>query len=774
MRQKPRRFFLVILLITCLSLGSSLFGQTTHAYAAALPTAAHDNTIELAGLFSDQGPLFDNELEPTCSTPVTVAIRAYHNDLTAAHIVYYDTATASMLTLAMTIAAQDATGIYDIWQGTIPASCSIKYYRFELIDGTATAWYNAAGASTSEPDTDDFYVLPNFMVPVWARTSVMYEIMPDRFYNGDPGNDVTTGAYSYDGYSTIQESWGASPLVSSNGTQNNLVFFGGDLQGIDQKLSYLKNTLGINTLYLMPIFTAPSNHKYDTQDYFNVDPHLGGNSALRQLVNDMHSSSNGPAGYVVLDGVFDHTGIWNTWFEQAQASQSSPYYPYYDFQDWPSTYTDFLGYNTLPKLDYGNSGSAVRETMYGNASSVAQSWLLNDGIDGWRLDSAQYLDAGGNNGSDITNHQIWSEFRTAIKGVNPNALILGEYWGNAAAWANGVDPQWDSVTNYAGFTEPVSEWITGKDYNDNASSLTPSQFDAALLASRAAYPGSVQQIMANFLSSQDITRFGTRANGNTGEEAEAAIFQMTYEGLPTIYYGDEYGMQGGADPDDRRTFDWSQATTSNSLVALYQSLIHIRKTYSALTDGSFLTLLTDNANNVYAYGRMDQNNTLAVILNNNSNAETVTLPAYELSITDGSTLTDLLSGIGYQVDGGRVTLTLAGHSGAVLLKETAGTGGSATCSTPSGAVTAIPCPQAGQRVTIVYSSSLATGSTGLTLHWGYNNWNGITDTPMEEQNDGTWTTAITLPTGATTLNMAFENQNGIWDNNGGNNYNLNT
>src|SRR5579875_2907927 len=298
MRQKPRRFFLVILLITCLSLGSSLFGQTTHAYAAALPTAAHDNTIELAGLFSDQGPLFDNELEPTCS----------------------------MLTLAMTIAAQDATGIYDIWQGTIPASCSIKYYRFELIDGTATAWYNAAGASTGEPDTDDFYVLPNFMVPVWARTSVMYEIMPDRFYNGDPGNDVTTGAYSYDGYSTIQESWGASPLVSSNGAQNNLVFFGGDLQGIDQKLSYLKNTLGINTLYLMPIFTAPSNHKYDTQDYFNVDPHLGGNSALRQLVNDMHSSSKGPAGYVVLDGVFDHTGIWNTWFEQAQASQSSPYY----------------------------------------------------------------------------------------------------------------------------------------------------------------------------------------------------------------------------------------------------------------------------------------------------------------------------------------------------------------------------------------------------------------------------------------------------------------
>src|SRR4029077_416868 len=125
----------------------------------------------------------------------------------------------------------------------------------------------------------------------------MYEIMPDRFYNGDSSNDVTTGEYSYNGISTIQESWGASPLVG-NGNQNNLVFYGGDLEGIDQKLSYLKNTLGINTLYLMPIFTSPSNHKYDTQDYFNVDPHLGGNGALTQLLNDMHSSSNGAKGYV--------------------------------------------------------------------------------------------------------------------------------------------------------------------------------------------------------------------------------------------------------------------------------------------------------------------------------------------------------------------------------------------------------------------------------------------------------------------------------------------
>lgn len=321
----PLRLLSILFLLTTLCCITALALPQTPVRALTLPTASHDNVVEQAGLFSDQGPLFASPLEPTCSTPLTVAIRAYHRDLTAANIVYYDTATGSFFTRALSLASQDATGVYDIWQGSIPASCSTKYYRFELIDGSATAWYNAAGASTNEPGSNDFYVLPGFTVPAWARTGVMYQIMPDSFENGDPANDVTTGAYSYQGYATIQEPWGASPLVSNNGNQNNLVFYGGDLQGIDQKLSSLKQTLGINVLSLMPIFTAPSNHKYDTQDYFNVDPHLGGNAALNRLVSDMHSGANGSAGHLVLDGVFDHTGVWNTRFEQAQASQSSPY-----------------------------------------------------------------------------------------------------------------------------------------------------------------------------------------------------------------------------------------------------------------------------------------------------------------------------------------------------------------------------------------------------------------------------------------------------------------
>jgi alpha-glucosidase len=482
-------------------------------------------------------------------------------------------------------------------------------------------------------------------------------------------------------------------------------------------------------------------------------------------------------------------GVHDT-FEAAQASQSSQYYPYYDFTNWPSTYVDFLGYTSLPKLDYGSSGSAVRNSIYNSPSSVAQSWITNYGIDGWRLDAAQYADASGNSGSDTTNHQIWNEFRTAIKGLDPNAFIMGEYWGNSAAWTNGVNPQWDSAMDYNGFTDPVSEWITGKDYNGNAASLTTSAFDAALQASRAAYPTDTQQAMSNFLSSHDITRFGQRAGGSLSQEEEAAIFQMTYEGLPTIYYGDEYGMQGGADPDDRRTFDWTQATTSNALVALYQKLISIRKNDSALTDGSYIPVLTDSTNNVYAFGRMDANNTLGVVLNNNSSSETITFPAYELSIVDGTTLTDLLSGSTYTVSGGQITLTLAAHSGAILLKGASSTTtptptatstptptptatpvGGTTCTL--GSVSSSTCPLvAGASATIMYNGTLASSASSITMHWGYNSWTSTTDSTMTKQSNGTWTATITVPSGATVINTAYKNQSSTWDNNGSSNYNL--
>ncbi len=660
--KKVIRTLLILTLITTVYISvASLTQRITHA-------AANDNNVEWAGLFHDQGPLYDSAVEPTCSTPVNLTFRVFHQDITGANIKYYDTADQTSHWVPMSFARRDATGDFDLWQGTIPASCSIKYYHFQVNDGSATAWYNALGPSVNESTSDDFYVLPNFNTPGWAKNGVQYQIFPDRFFNGNTSNDVQTNQYTYLGSSTEHKNWGDTPF-GDGGVSNANVFFGGDLQGVDQKLGYIKG-LGANIVYLNPIFTSPSNHKYDTQDYYNVDPSFGGNAAFSQLVSDIHSSG----GHVVLDGVFNHTGTWDSWFNEnntypnvvgAYQSQSSPFSSYYDFQNWPNQYSTFLGFTSLPKLDYGSSGSAVRNAIYNTQNSVAQYWIRQYGVDGWRLDAAQYADAGGGNGSDATNHQIWQEFRNSVKGANPNAFIFGEYWGNANAWTNGAPWQWDAATNYDGFTQPVSEWITGKDYQNNAASIPTSQFDSWLRGTRANYPTDVQQAMPNFLSSHDITRFGQRAGGNIWDTYLAAIFQMTYVGLPTIYYGDEYGMMGGADPDDRRTFDWSQS--NNSAVNLYQKLISIRNSYSALRTGSFMTLSTDDTNKVYAFGRMDQNNSIAVVLNNDSVTHTETIPAYQLSLTNGTTVTDKITGNTYQVQNGQLTVTVMGHYGAILV-----------------------------------------------------------------------------------------------------------
>lgn len=635
--------------------------------------ASNDNNVEWSGLFHDQGALFDSAPEPTAGQAVTLTFRTFKGDITSANIKYYDSADGAFHWVAMHWASNDPTGTFDYWQGTVPASGSEKYYRFQINDGSATAWYNAAGTSSSEPSSGDFYIIPGFKTPDWMKNGVVYQIFPDRFYNGDTSNDVQTGQYSYGGQSTQKVAWGGSPFATGGGS-NNLVFFGGDLAGVDQKLGYIKQTLGANIVYLNPVFTSPTNHKYDTEDYFHVDPAFGSNATLQQLIADVHAGTNGPKGYVILDGVFNHTGDTSQWFDRydwwstqgAYESQSSQWYGYYSFQQWPGTYSSFYGYSTMPKLDYGASGSAVRNQIYGSASSVVKTWLSSPyGIDGWRLDAPQYIDAGGNNGSDATNHQVMAELRTAVKSVNANAEILGEFWGNANPWtANGQE--WDSALNYDGFTQPVSEWITGYDYSGNAASIPASQFDSWLHGTRANYPTNVQQTMTNFLSSHDIQRFAQRAGGDIWKTYLALIFQMTYVGTPTIYYGDEYGMQGGNDPDNRRSFDWTQGTTTNAAVALTQKLIAIRNQYAALRTGSFMSLLTDDGNKLYAYGRFDASHRVAVALNNDSNSHTITVPVWQLSMTNGSTVTDLLSGNTYTVSGGNVTVAVNGHYGAIL------------------------------------------------------------------------------------------------------------
>lgn len=329
----------------------ALLGLPSGAFAA-----AKDNNVEWDGLFSDQGPLYMIPTEPTSSSPVVLRLRVFRDDITSANIKYWDSADNAFHWIPLEWQTTDPTGVFDIWRGTVPASSSTKYYRFQINDGAATAWLNAGGISASEPQSGDFWIVPGFHTPDWAKNAIYYQIFPDRFNNGDLTNDLAfkssapvtpdasgncpTGSYLYFTHCAYQHTqWSDAPENPGFGED----FFGGDLAGIIAKIDpYLKTTLGVTALYLNPIFQSPSNHKYDTQDYTQVDPHFGTNGDLQNLINTAHNGSTQRIS-VLLDGVFNHTSTFHQWFDQehlyltdgAAESRSSIWADRYVFLTWP-------------------------------------------------------------------------------------------------------------------------------------------------------------------------------------------------------------------------------------------------------------------------------------------------------------------------------------------------------------------------------------------------------------------------------------------------------
>src|SRR5579871_282347 len=352
-----------------------------------LPAASNDNNVEWDGLFSDQGPLYMNPTEPGVATPVAITLRVFRGDITSANIKYFDTGDNAFHWISLSKTATGA-GKFEFWHGAVPASASIKYYRFQINDGTATAWLNAGGISAAEPSVQDFWIVPGFHTPDWAKQAIYYQIFPDRFNNGDPSNDLAfqsstpvlpvnghcpAGSYIYFGRCAYQhKSWSELPENPGFGDD----FFGGDLPGITANIdSYLKGTLGVTALYLNPVFQSPSNHKYDTQDYTKVDPHFGSNADLQKLIATAHTSSNTRLS-VLLDGVFNHTSTFHQWFNQqrvyptigAVQSKTSMWSDRYVFLNWPSVYCQWSVYASLVKLSFGSQ--SLRDDLYRLPNSV--------------------------------------------------------------------------------------------------------------------------------------------------------------------------------------------------------------------------------------------------------------------------------------------------------------------------------------------------------------------------------------------------------------------
>ena len=622
-------------------------------------------------LYSDETELFQSPSEPEPGDTVTVRFRTRRNNVDAVYFI------SGSIRKKMKV--EESVNGFDYYSTKVEAGTEKILYFFEIQYGRLTCYYNKLGVTRDLQEMYSFGIVPGFHTPDWAKGAVMYQIYVDRFCNGDPSNDVQTGEYSYIREHVAKvEDWYRPP---QNMDVRN--FYGGDLQGIIDKLDYLKD-LGIQVIYMNPIFVSPSNHKYDCQDYDNVDPHFGkivseepgqlypgdqdnrravryisrvsrkenleaSNQVFIRLVEEAHKRGM----KVILDGVFNHCGSFNKWMDReriyenqpgypqgAFISKDSPYHSYFKFlneHSWPYNefYDGWWGHDTLPKLNYEESQELTEDIL-----RVARKWVSPPyNADGWRLDVAADLGH-----SPEFNHSFWKKFRQAVKEANPDALILAEHYGEARPWLQG--DQWDTVMNYDAFMEPVSWFLTGMEkhsdsYRQDLLGNSDSFFDAMRYHQASFFAPSLHTAM-NELDNHDHSRFLTRTNHRVGRLEnsetraasegikksvlrEAAVIQMTWPGAPTLYYGDEAGVCGFTDPDSRRTYPWGRE--DQELIRFYKEIIHLHRRYSVLAKGSLKALLQDY--NILAYGRFDRTTRIVVAVNNRSEAAEVEIPVWE-------------------------------------------------------------------------------------------------------------------------------------------------
>lgn len=626
-------------------------------------------------LFSDGTEYYRNPVEPRSGESVTIRFRTQRNNVDAVYLASGNK--KKKMKMYKTLKGFDYYAVKIIMPKTV------FRYHFEIQYGWVTCYYNSQGFCMEPDERREFEIYPDYSTPDWAKGAVMYQIYVDRFYNGDPGNDVETGEYFYIGDVSVRvHDWEKIPAVM--GVRE---FYGGDLKGVLEKLDYLQD-LGVEVIYLNPVFVSPSNHKYDCQDYDYIDPHYGkivedcdgllpegardnfyaykymkrvtdkknleaSNALFAELVEEIHKRGM----KVILDGVFNHCGSFNKWMDReriyegkegyapgAYVSADSPYRSFFSFYDesrWPynPTYDGWWTHDTLPKLNYEGS-----KDLYAYILEVAKKWVSPPyNVDGWRLDVAADLGH-----SNEFNHQFWKDFRKAVKEANPNAMILAEHYGNPEGWLQG--DEWDTVMNYDAFMEPITWFLTGMEkHSDEYREELYGNSDAFIAAMkthmRSLHMSALYTAM-NELSNHDHSRFLTRTNRRVGRisyagaEAasenvkvavmrEAVAIQMTWPGAPTIYYGDEAGVCGFTDPDNRRTYPWGHEDTE--LIDFHKKMIGIHKKYRILRTGSLKFLWNDYQG--LCYGRFSHTEQIIVVLNNREEEREVVIEAWGAGIT---------------------------------------------------------------------------------------------------------------------------------------------
>lgn len=472
------------------------------------------------------------------------------------------------------------------WEGEVRISMPLMNYRFYLLTPDRSLWLTALGLHEHSPtDQTDFKLIARRDETSWVRKTIFYQIFPDRFSDGDTDSNVKDGEYLYGTRPVVSRKWGELPSRQTG----EIEFYGGDLQGIIDRLDYLED-LGVSGVYLTPIFTAPSNHKYDTADYFNVDSHLGGNSALSRL----RAALDERGMRLLLDVVLNHCGNLNSWFLQAQADASSPTAEYFTFHSHPEEYACWFGVKTLPKLNYRSE--RLRQIVYADQDALLRRWMRKPYcIDGWRIDVANML---ARQGESQLGHKIGRGIRRAVKEESPRAYLLGEHFHDGTPHLQGNEL--DASMNYRGFTFPLLKWLTGYDVDlkvdgewVKANLLSTEALAAQWRAFIAAVPWQTASQQFNLLGSHDTPRILTLLEGDLDLMELAVTLLFTFPGVPCIYYGDEIGMEGGRDPDNRRCMQWDNRFWNRRLYEYYKRTIQIRRYSQALCEGGFQLLLAE-------------------------------------------------------------------------------------------------------------------------------------------------------------------------------------
>ena len=520
----------------------------------------------------------------------------------------------------------DPAGACRWWHASIRITMPFTSYRFLIISQEAIYWYNGSGLHTFNPtDAEDFRILADYQAPGWLKHTVFYQIFPDRFADGDPSNNVRDGEYEYAGFPARARRWGESPTTGSRAAM--VEFFGGDLAGIISHLDYIAE-LGANALYLNPIFTALSNHRYDVTDYFSADPHLGGNSALvdlRQALTEWGLR-------YILDIVPNHCGIHHPWFQAALANSAAPTAEYFTFRNHPDDYETWLGVRTLVKLNYRSA--ALRDVMYAGSNSVLRYWLHPPySADGWRIDVANML---ARQGADQLGMEVGRAIRQAVKAANPQAYLMGENFFDATNQLQG--DCWDGVMNYSGFALPLSNWlgpvrifVPGQtQWIDTGNPITTQALVDNWRAFRAAIPWVVAIQQFNLIGSHDTPRALSLLEGNRDLLRLEVALLFTYPGVPSVYYGDEIGLGGGQVLNSRQCMNWDPSTWDMELQAFYKALIQLRRTSQALMDGGFQVLWIED--DTLVYQRDSNEETILVVARRGIK----TRPAGPIPVTPGA------------------------------------------------------------------------------------------------------------------------------------------